>query len=217
MFSHWCLSGTIFLLLRHNLSLNYSPSTYFTFQTFIILSLPNHLFAIDRHTNLFFSQANSAWDSSFAVKKRRACSRSSQLQLWDNSAILRPKKILHLIAYACNRGETWLRNIRCWVRPQIVCMHAVRQRLCRIPTFSMKGTESRGQAFLFKRETTTPACSFRIVSRLNPTSTMPLSRNGHDNKTWLIKITDQQHFWLHFTMNNKRAATYTPTRPKDQT
>lgn len=37
----------------------------------------------------------------------------------------------------------------------------------------MKGTESRGQAFLFKRETTTPACSFRIVSRLNPTSTMP--------------------------------------------
>lgn len=101
MFGHWCLSGTIFLLLRHNLSLNYSPSTYFTFQTFIILSLPNHLFAIDRHTNLFFSQANSAWDSSFAVKKRRACSRSSQLQLWDNSAILRPKKILHLIAYAC--------------------------------------------------------------------------------------------------------------------
>ena len=136
MFSHWCLSGTIFLLLRHNLSLNYSPSTYFTVQTFIILSLPNHLFAIDRHTNLFFSQASSAWDSSFAVKKRRACSRRSQLQLWDNSAILRPKKILHLIAYACNRGETWLRNIRCWVRPQIVCMHAVRQRLCRIPTFS---------------------------------------------------------------------------------
>lgn len=102
-----------FYFLRHNLSLNYSPSTYFTFQTFIILSLPNHLFAIDRHTNLFFSQANSAWDSSFAVKKRRACSRRSQLQLWDNSAILRPKKILHLIAYACNRGETWLCNIRC--------------------------------------------------------------------------------------------------------
>ena len=46
----------------------------------------------------------------------------------------------------------------------------------------MKGTESRGQAFLFKRETTTPACSFRIVSRLNPTSTMSQSRNGHDNE-----------------------------------